>query len=272
MRSRGRSLLLPLLVVCGSLVAGREALATNTYPNYLGASVSFTSIQETSNLGDPELPPAGPPLGTCCWGAPAGVGDLLQFSPLTYSAQASGAGGYDGTGAQLQTLITATGIGATIDQIYLSEYGDAALSGPTGTGGTGVLASMAGFVTVLEVSGVAVTPTVISFNAAGPNPFGVTGAFSDPALGAGTFALPGNAGLTSWSGLVSIDLASIVPNATKVQLSFDNDLYAYSEAEGNSALITKTSIIIGVVPEPGTFALLGGGLLVLALRARARRE
>jgi len=274
MNSRGRILLLSLLVVFASMLASQPAFATNTYTSYFGTSVSFTNIQETSNLGDLELPPSS--TGTCCFGAPTGLGDALLFFPTDFTASAAGAGGYDPTGAQLQTLITATGPGATIDQIYLSEFGDATLLGPAGTGGTGVFASMAGFVTVLEVNGVGVTPTIISFNAGGPNPFGVTGAFTPVAIGDGTFSRPTFIGTSIWTGLVTIDVEAIVPNATKVQLSFDNDLYAYTELTGNIAKIQKKvvdgpSIIIGVVPEPGTFALLGGGLLALAIRARSRR-
>ena len=260
---------LSLIGLFASLLASQAAFATNTYPSYFGTTVSFTAINETSNLGDIELPPAG--AGTCCWGAPAGAGDQLTFSPTDFKASAAGAGGYDGTGAQLKTIITATGVGAKINQIYLSEYGDATLAGPTGGGGTGVFAGMSGFVTVLEVNGVAVGPTVISFNAAGGNPFGVTGAFTPVAVGSTGLSLPGNLGLTSWQGLVSIDVAAILANVTKVQLSFDDDLYAYSEAVGNSALIQKNTIVIGVVPEPGTFVLFAAGLLALATRARARR-
>jgi len=268
MRSRGRILLLPLLVLFASLVAGQSALATTSYPNYLGTSVSFTTIQETSSFGDPE--PA------CCFNAPTGVGDSLLFFPTAFLAQASGAGGFDSTGAQLQTLITATGFGATIDQIYISDFGDATLIGPAGAGGTGATVSMSGFVTVLEVSGVPITPIAIGFVGAGVNPPGVTGVFTPLAVGDGTYARPAFVGTTIWNGKVVIDVASIVANATKVQLSFDDDLYAYSELSGNSAKIQKKvvdgpGVIIGVVPEPGTFALLGGGLLALAIRARNRR-
>ena len=173
-------------------------------------------------------------------------------------------------------MITSTRAGAKIDQIYSSEFGDATLIGPDGTGGTGVFAGMSGFVTVLEVNGVAVAPTVISFNAGGVNPPGVTGAFTPGALGSAGLERSAFPGTTIWNGKVVIDVAAIVANVTKVQLSFDNDLYAYSELAGNSAKIQKKvvdgpAIIIGVIPEPGTFALLGGGLLALAIRARSRR-
>jgi hypothetical protein len=239
-------------------LAGQAALATTMHPSYFGTNVSFTGIQETSTLGDPE------PL----FGAPIGSSDQLTFSPTTFSASASDAFGSDQTGAQLQLDITATAVGATIDILLLDEIGSAELSGPAGSGGTGVFASMSGFVTVLEVLGVAVAPVVINFNAGGM----LNGSFTPGDLGSGMFALPGYAGVTAWSGNVAIDIASIVPNATKVKLSFDNDIYAFTEADGNDATIQKNSVVITVVPEPGTLALVCGGLLALSLRVRSRRS
>jgi hypothetical protein len=274
MLAHGRILKLPLLVLFASLIASNAAFATNLWPSYFGTSVSFTNIQETSTQGDAELPPAG--AGTCCFGSPTGAGDQLLFFPTNFTATATGANASDTTGAQLQTLITATGPGATIDQIYLSEFGDLTLLGGANAG-TGVFASMAGFVTVLEVNGVGVTPTVISFNAQGPNPFGVTGGFSPVDVGDGDYHRANyGPGTSIWNGQLVIDVAAIVANATKVQLSLDNDLYAYTAADGISAKIQKKvvdgpAIIIGVVPEPGTALLLGGGLLVMAIRARNRR-
>lgn len=274
MRSRGRILLLPLLVLVASLVSGSAAFATNTWTSYFGTSISFTNIQETSNLGDPELPPAG--AGTCCFGQPTGSGDSLLFFPTDFVAEASGVGGFDSTGAQLQVLLTATGPTATIDQIWIHEFGDATLVGPAGTGGTGAMASMAGFVTVLEINGIAVAPIVIGFNAGGLSDPGVTAAFTPVAIGDGTYARPAFIGTTLWNGKATIDLQSVVPNVTKAQLSLDNDLYAYSELAGNSAkiqkkVVTGPSIIIGVIPEPSTALLLGAGLAALAVRARSRR-
>jgi hypothetical protein len=252
-----------LTLIASLLFVGQAALATTAYPDYFGPNVSFTGIQETSSFGDPE------PL----FGAPTGSLDQLLFFPANFTANAIGAGGYDATGAQLQATITATALNATIDQLLIDEFGDRTLLGPGGTGGTGVFAAMSGFVTVLEVLGVPIAPVVIGFNAGA----GVNGSFSPAALGATGLYLPGSFGTGLWSGSVYVDIASIVPNATKVALSFDNDLYAFSELASNSAKIQKKvvdgpAIVVTVIPEPGTFALLCGGLLALSLRGRSRRS
>jgi hypothetical protein len=262
MRSRGRILLLPLLTLLASLVAGHAALATTTYPNYLGTSVNFTGIQETSTFGDPE--PA------CCFGAPTGVGDQLLFFPTNFTATTTGVNGFDQTGSQLQATITAVG-GAKITTILLSEFGDATLSGAA-SANTGVFANMAGFITVLEVNGVSVAPTVIGFNAGGL----VNGSFTPGTLGTTGLDRNTNPGTTLWNGQVAVNIASVVANATKVTLSFDNDLSAYTEFASNAAKIQKKvvdgpAVIITVVPEPGTLVLLSGGLLAMAIRARSRR-
>ncbi|MGH0034136.1 MAG: PEP-CTERM sorting domain-containing protein [Myxococcota bacterium] len=210
--------------------------------------------ETTSSSGDPDV----------LWGAPSVSGDDLLFTPAAFLAEASGAGGYDYTGSQLQTIITSNGGGFTLDTLNITEFGDATLLAlpPPGTGGTGTFVSMAGFVTVTETLSGPITPVVIPF----------TGSISPSDL----LSLPGDFGTTLWSGSVSVDIASVVPDATEVILSLDNDLYAYSDAVGSSAKIQKKVVngpsVVVSVPEPGMLSMLGSGALVSMLLGRRRRS
>jgi hypothetical protein len=240
---RRSRLLLSLLV---ALLAPHAATGTTVHGNFLGINYDYLGVQETSTFGDPE------PL----FGAPIIVGDSLVFSPTTFSASAAGAGGFDQTGAQLQATIDSTGTGP-IDQIFIDEFGEVDLSG-IGTGATGAFISMSGVVTVLETgAGVPCISCQIGF----------TGVFSPSDL----YGLPGDLGQTLFQGSVLVDVGAVYPDATLAFLSFDNDMFVSSEDGTTAIMEKKPTITISIIPEPGTFALLGGGVLGLALRARGRR-
>ena len=180
--------------------------------------VSFLDVTETSGFGDP-VPLFGPPTIS---------GNGLNFFPLTFSATVAG-GGVEQTGSQLQTTLAATG-GGVIATIAIDEFGDVDLSG-VGTAATGTFVSMAGAVTVLETTSGPIAPIVVPF----------AGTFTPSDL----LSLPGDLGVTLWSGSVQVDVGSVVPNATRATLSFDNDLVAASEI-GTTALVQKKTARIAV--------------------------
>jgi hypothetical protein len=209
-----------------------------------GLTVDFLGITETSSSGD-ALP---------LFGTPTGAGDTLTFSP-TFSASAS-AGGFDITQSQLQLVIQTSVLGATILQVKIDELGSTTLGG-TGTAGTGSFVGVGGSLLITHTTGGALgVPVSIP----------ITGTIT----AGGTFTLPTNPGMTPWTGSVVIDVASIVPDATRAVLAFDNDMFASSEA-GSDASIQKDYVKITVIPEPGTAALCGVGLLLLSLHRRGRR-
>ena len=262
------------LASLGSFVASQASAASNSIPyndlpgtNFnFGGSPTFVDpianpsgkMQETNDDGS----------ATALYGAPAVSGDSLLFTPANFLAQAAGAGGLDTTGAQFQVVMTATALGATIDTLNISEFGDTTLFG-AGTGATASYVGMSGLLTITEANGAPIAPVVICFPGPCTNQSAVT---YSPAQ---FFLLPGDFGTKNWSASVSIDVASVVANATKAILSLDNDLIASSEAGTTSKiqkkLVDGPSIIVEVIPEPGTFALLSAGLLALTLRARGRR-
>ena len=232
-------------------VAG-QAAATTSYGSYAGPSVTYTTMQETSSSGDPE------PI----FGAPTGLGDQLLFFPANFTANANPVDGtFDHTGSQFQAVITGNTPTTVLTDFNLTEFGDAQIFGSGGTAATGTYAALAGFLTVTHDINGPISPVVIPFT--------------------GTFAPSDNLnyvndfGVTIWSASVSIDITAYVANAHSFTLSLDNDLYAFSEASTSAKIQKKVvdgpSVIIEVIPEPGTALLVGSGLLIMSLRGRRSR-
>ncbi len=242
---------MPLSALLGFVLiqlVAQPAFATFACGSFVGDEIDFLNVQETASFGGSE------PL--FCSGPTAVAGNTLTFFPTTFSATSSG-GGLDQTGSQLQALIMATGT-MTLDKIRIQEFGDTDLSG-VGTAATGSSVSMSGFVTVTNTTAGPITPVVIGF----------VGTFTPTDF----LSLPLNLGLTLWQGNTLIDVAAVGPGATKATISFDNDLLAASEI-GTTSLIRKKvgdPVTITVIPEPGTAALVGAGLLgILAVLRRSR--
>jgi hypothetical protein len=227
--------------------------ATQIYADYSGTNFDFTGIQETSTFGDPE------PL----FGAPTGSGNQLLFFPTNFSASAGG-GGFDQTGSQLQLMVAGASPTDTISAFQLTEAGDTSLAG-AGTAATGTFVGIGGTITVLkDINGVLPVAQIITFDD--------TDVVYAPT---NTFNLVSNPGTTGWSAMLYVDIAAIVPDATKIAIGFDNNLFAFSEGTTASSIQKKAvsgpTIVVEVLPEPGTAILMLTGLMGLTIAGRRRR-
>ena len=97
-----------------------------------------------------------------------------------------------------------------------------------GTPATNASAALSGTVTVVETTAGPIAPVVIPFS----------GTISP----AGTFSLPANFGTSLWSGTIGINVAGVVPNATKVELALDNTLTSNCAVGNSSAKIQKKTV------------------------------
>jgi hypothetical protein len=229
------------------------------YGDFMGNTVTYVDVTEDSNSGDT------PPL----FGPPTVSGDSLDFDPVGFDANATGAGGVDVTDGNLNFMVVAKP-GFGIENLSLSEAGDTTLAGFGGLG-TFTAVTADGVLNISMVDGVGIN--VISV------PFALTFVPSG-----GTFDLASDGGggplfHTFWSGGVVIDIDSILlannisfnRGASKISVNLDNTLTALSE-DGTFSLIAKKDFgglsITTNIPEPTTFALVG--LAVLGLAAARR--
>ncbi len=259
MKSSRRSICVALCalgvaVVC--LVGGPAQAAFINYGDHHGSTVSFLDVTEAS-VTDP------PPL----FGPPTVSVDTLSFTPQGFGAFGMG-GAVDLTDGQLTTTLAAKP-GQWITEILITENGDFSLAG-TGTSMTYVEIDLMAILRVTEVNGSPITPVLAAVSidvlpAATPD---------------GKFTLPDFPGLTqSWSGQATFNVDSFLASkgisghATRIDLTFDNTLFAASEA-GTAALIMKKMVDITptTVPEPGGLVLLGMASLMIGLRPRRRKS
>jgi hypothetical protein len=254
--STTRSLSLGLLGVLFFTTQASFAATTNLYGNYVGTSVTYANVRESSGTD-------GLPL----FGAPGISGNTLTFDP-TFTANAAGAGGLDITDGQLNMGIVAAP-GNVIPSVNFAELGDFHLLGPM-SANTFVEVSATFFIRILKVDGVSINPVVLTDKMT----------FAPSANGHfdhATFSGLGN----FWSGSFNFDvnnaltLAGIhfINGATELSIGLDNTLAAVSEA-GTVAFIAKkisdaVTITVPQVPEPSIFALtLCGAGFLFARRPR----
>lgn len=250
-----RLLLLSVPFLLAVLVLAAPASATFVHGNFAGTNVNFLGVQETTQTpADPE------PL----FGTPTVVGNIMTFDPPSFLASTAG-GGFDSDHATLQMDIDAAGPLDTIEIINITEVGDLTL---VGGAGTGVLLSMAGTIRINATTAGPIAPVTVPW----------VGVFNPGDL----FDAVNNPGTSGWTGTVSIDVAAILAGAgifdaaTSVTLSYNNNLQAFSEPGLSSATVQKKAVdgpavIIEVIPEPATAALVAAGLVGLGIRSRQRR-
>lgn len=246
-----RSLGFFALALSSALLLSSTSFAAS-YGSFAGTNYTYENVADGAGL----------------YGAPTISGNLLDFSPTSYSAQCPGVGCPPSPIVVDDTLIfhvqSNAGPGNEIGGITISEAGDTTLSSFLNAfAATSVSAPI--HIQVEEVNGI---PLSIS------NPglivrvdttlvFTNGGLFTSTGVGYGT---------TNWTGTKSVDIdallaaAGVSGRATRIDFSMDNVLQAYADS-GATALIKKKDLdglTVHVTPEPGTALLLGLGLAGLA--------
>ena len=219
-----------VLLVVGLLSRAAPA-APISYGNHMGTHVTYVAVTETDISADP-VPLFGPPSVT---------GDSMDFNPIGFDAESTGAGS-DDTAASLDFMVTAKS-GSRIGRVSLNEAGNTTLGGNVtpGSMGTGSSVVAGGTLLIQEVDFATITPISV--------PFALTFSPSGGTYFLGTDGGGGALFNTQWTGSVTLDINAILvangfvlapgpldPNsgATKVSIDLDNTLETDSEA-GTSA-------------------------------------
>ncbi len=241
------------------------------YPGHVGTTVIYSDVSEDANsAGDV------PPL----FGAPIYSGDSVDFNPVGFDANASGAGGVDITDGNLRMVVTAKP-GNAIANFNLSEAGDTTLAG-FGTNTTMTSVTATGTLDIYDVDGVGINNISV--------PFSLTFTPFNGLYRQGTEGGGGPFFHTQWFGSQLLNINQVLINAgktfvlgaTRIAVDLDNTLVAVSEA-GTSSLIAKKdfggiSITInqpgpggGDIPEPTSVILAILGLVGLGISRRSGR-
>jgi len=246
-----RSLVVSAVVAVGLIVVPVAQAVPINYGNLNAVSVVYQQVTEDSST-DP----------TPLYGAPSVSGDSLNFSPVSFGANAGGAGGFDITDGTLATTLHAIS-GNYIEKIQFSERGDYTLAG-SGTAGTNATVTNSLFVRITGVTGAPINPITTTVSMTFTPSGGSYDLIADPGAG------------VTWQGNTLVDIDAMLlaagygdRKATDVDISMDNQLLAFSEA-GTIAYIKKKQAegitITAIVPEPATLSLLLLGGLFLRRR------
>lgn len=264
-KTNTRSYSVPIIALSLLCLASLSALSHATpinYGDFDGTTVVYRDVTEDANsVGDT------PPL----FGAPTISGDSLEFSPVGFSASATGAGGVDQTDGNLFFMIEAKPLNG-ISTVLLREAGD------TGLGGFGTDATYTEVKTFIHVDILTTDLGPVNIN----RDLEMTFSPSGGDFGLATDGGGGPSFSSNWIGSHLIDVGAILAaeghlgeTATKVNINMDNILLALSE-DGTTATISKkdldtSAITIEVnIPEPttGILALIS----LVALTCCSRRQ
>lgn len=240
------------VVAIGMLVVSVAQGVPINYGNFHGVSVVYQQVTEDSTT-DP----------TPLYGAPSISGDSLNFSPVSFGASATGAGGIDLTDGTLATSLVSIA-GYYIEKIQFSERGDYTLFG-NGTTNTNATVTNSMFIRITHATGGDITPVTATVNMTFNPSDGTYDLVNDPGIG------------IIWQGDTLVDIDAMLAaagygdrKATKVDITIDNTLAVLSEA-GTTAYIKKKQAegvtITAIVPEPATIGLLLLGGLWLRRRS-----
>ena len=212
---------------------------TIPYGDFNGDTVMYLAVTEDT-FSEPNA----------LFGQPAIQGDVLDFDPTTFFAEANsstGSSNSDLVAGQLDFTIMSVNPNSPISNVVIREGGDYSLVGLGAAAMADVSVSTPVQYTVTEVNG---SPLGTPISGMDDLVFTPGNSFSLPPAGSG-----------SWDGLLNIDLSVVAPGATKVEISLINTLTA-NAADGGSAFIAKKDFsgVTISIPEPN-----GIGLIMLAM-------
>jgi hypothetical protein len=230
------------------LVPMTASAATVTHGDFMGSTVDFLDVLESSNDGE-------------LFEAPTIVDDTLIFSPSNFFSASTGPLASDIVDALLRFTVCAQD-GEIIPFLLLEETGKVSLSGISGEFALAMVSSPI-FYHIREIDGVPINGPQGSVNMS----------FSPED---GTFVLD-SLGLIielKWTGSALIDLDGILngipqfagKRATKVEIVLDNTLSTLAVGEFALASIEKNSFTITVPEIPSGLLALTGLFPVVAVR------